>query len=344
MARALLFDRKAKLDVLAAVVSSVLALALAMTGWGVWSLVGAVLAMQAFRAVAGQIAYPCLVRPFPSLTELRGSAHFGGWVTLDRTLWFGYTSVDVAIAGRALGGSLVGVYTVALSLAVIPLDKVMSVVNEISLSAFSRMQGDRERVRDGMLRALESVSLLAFPTFFGMAVVAPELVNVCLGPRWAEAVLPLQILCLAFPFRALGLSFAPALVGTGRPRVVVENNIITLAVVAVALTIGVQWGVIGLCVGWVVGYLPVFGVVARRTLAALEIPTRQVVGPLGFSLAAALAMAAAVAVARPLAGEALPPAAVLAILVLFGAGTYGAVVLAFRPQTLQTFRALVVEK
>jgi teichuronic acid exporter len=344
MARALQFDRKAKIDVLTALVSSVSALTLAMTGWGVWSLVGAVLVMQAFRAVASQIVHPCLYRPFPSLTELRSSLHFGGWVTLDRILWFGYMSVDVAIIGRALGGSLVGVYTVALSLAAIPLDKGMSVVNDISLSAFSRMQGDRERIRHGVLRALESVSLLAFPTFFGMAVVAPELVDVCLGPKWAEAVLPLQILCLVFPFRALGLSFAPALFGTGRPRVLVENNAITLAAVAVALAIGVHWGVIGLCVGWVVGYLPVFGIVARRTLAALEIPARQVIAPLGFSLAAALAMATAVAVARTLTGETLRPAFELATLVLFGAGTYGAMVLAFRPGTLRTLRALGVEK
>lgn len=344
MARALQFDRKAKIDVLTALVSSVSALTVAMTGGGVWSLVSAVLVMQAFRAVASQIVHPCLFRPIPSLTELRGSIHFGGWVTLDRLLWFGYTSVDVAIAGRALGGALVGVYTVALSLAAIPLDKVMSLVNEISLSAFSRMQGDRERIRQAVLQALESLSLLAFPTFFGMAMVAPELVDVCLGHKWAEAVFPLQILCLVFPFRALGLFFAPALFATGRPRVVVENNVLTLAVVAVALAIGVQWGVIGLCVGWVAGYLPVFGVVTRRTLGALEIPARQMVAPLGFSLAAALAMATAVAGARTLTGEALPRAVELAVLILFGAATYGAVVLAFRPRTLQTLRALGVAK
>ena len=130
---------------------------------------------------------------------------FGSWVTLDRIIWFGYTNVDVAIAGRALGDALVGVYTVALSLASMPIDKVMSIVNEISFSAFSRMQGDRDRIRYGMLRSLESVSLLAFPTFFGMAMVAPELIETVLGPKWTGAILPLQILCIAFPFRALGV-------------------------------------------------------------------------------------------------------------------------------------------
>jgi O-antigen/teichoic acid export membrane protein len=191
-----------------------------------------------------------------------------------------------------------------------------------------------------MLRSLESVSLLAFPTFFGMAMVAPELIEAVLGPKWAGAILPLQILCIAFPFRALGVFFAPALLGTGQPRLVVENNVMTLVAVAVAMGIGVRWGVIGLCVAWVVGYVPIFVVVARRTLAALETPARQVAGTIGFSMAAALAMATALAGARTVTGEALPVAVELGILILFGAGMYGALVLAFRRQTLRTFWVL----
>jgi O-antigen/teichoic acid export membrane protein len=336
MARDLQFDRRAKIDVVTALVSSFVALALAMRGWEVWSLVGATLVMYAFRAVACQLVYPCLFLPFPALRELRGSVRFGSWVTLDRIIWFGYTNVDVAIAGRALGDTLVGVYTVALSLASMPIDKVMSIVNEISFSAFSRMQGDRERIRSGMLRSLESVSLLAFPTFFGMAMVAPELIEAVLGPKWTGAILPLQILCIAFPFRALGVFFAPALLGTGQARLVVENNLITLVAVAVAMGVGVHWGVIGLCVAWVVGYVPTFVVNARRTLTALQTPGRQVAGTIGFSMAAALAMAVAVAGARTVTGEALPVPVELAILILFGAGMYGAVVVAFRPRTLRT--------
>ena len=340
MARDLQFDRRAKIDVFTALVSSFVALVLAMRGWGVWSLVGANLALYAFRAVACQLVHPCLFLPFPAFRELRGSVRFGSWVTLDRIVWFGYTNVDVAIAGRALGDALVGVYAVALSLASMPIDKVMSIVNEISFSAFSRMQGDRDRIRDGMLRSLESVSLLAFPTFFGMAMVAPELVETVLGPKWAGAILPLQILCIAFPFRALGVFFAPALLGTGQARLVVENNVITLVAVAIAMVIGVRWGVIGLCVAWVVGYVPIFVVIARRTLAALQTPGRQVAETIAFSMAAALAMAAGVAGVRTVTGEVLPVPIELGLLTLFGAGMYGALVLAFRPRTLRMFWAL----
>lgn len=344
VARTLRFDRKAKVEALTAVVASGAAVTLALTGWGVWALVGAVLVSHAFRAVAFQVLRPCLFLPFPSLAQLRGSVHFGGWVTLDRMLWFGYTNLDVAIAGRVLGGALVGVYSVALSLASIPLDKVMSVVTEVSFSAFSRVQEDRELFRRSALRALESVSLLAFPAFLGMAVVAPEIFEVFLGPRWVVAVLPFQILCLVFPFRAVGLLFAPVLFGSGRPRVVVENNAITLGCVGIAMVIGVHWGVIGLAVGWVVGYLPAFFLVAHRTLAVLEIPVRQAVSAMGFPIAAALTMAAAVAMARPLVDDELASLGVLASLVLLGAGVYGVLLVTFRRRVLRAFWALSLGK
>jgi len=337
LVRTLRFDRKAKVDMATTLGSSVLALILAATGRGVWALVGSVLAFHVIRAVAFQIAHPCLFLPSLALTELRHTLRFGGWITLDRLLWFAFTSLDVAIAGRALGGVLVGLYSVALSLASIPVDKVMAIVNEVSFSAFSRIQDDRERLRRGVLRALETVSLLAFPTFLGMAMVAPEVVHVGLGPQWADAVLPMQILCLVMPFRAIGSLFAPALFASGQPRRGVENSAIRLGGVAVALSLGVQWGVIGLCVGWLVGYVPVFCVTARRTLATLEIPAQRAVRTMAFSVAAALTMAAAVGSVRAVVGESWPPGAVLVILSLVGAGTYGLVVVAFRPRMLQAF-------
>ena len=342
--RTLEFDRKAKIDVLTTLVSSISALTLALSGLGAWSLVGAILAGQAFRAVAFQVVRPCLFLPFLPFAALRGMVRFGGLVTLDRILWFGYTNLDMTIAGRALGRPLVGVYSVALSLASIPLNQVMSIATQVSFSAFSRSQTDPGAVRHGVLRAIESVSLLAFPTFLGMAVVAPEAVAIFLGPKWTDAVVPFQILCLTFPFRAIGVLFAPALFGTGRPRIVVENSAITLAAITVALLVGVQWGIVGLCVGWLIGYVSVFCVTAYRALSTLEILIGQAAAMIACPLAAALVMGVGLVGTRILVAEALPPAAGLASLSLLGAAIYGALMAAFRPQALRSLRTVALGK
>ena len=334
--RTLEFDRKAKIDVLATLVSSIVALTLALRGWGVWSLVAGVVAIHAIKAIAFQIVRPCLFLRLPSLALVRDMVHFGGLVTLDRILWFGYSNLDVAIAGRALGGVLVGVYSVALSLASIPIDKVMSIVTQVSFSAFSRTQNDRDAARHGMLEALAAVSLLAFPTFCGMALVAPEALLVFVGPKWSDAVVPFQILCLLFPFRALSVLFPPALFGMGRPRVAVENNAITLVSVAVALIVGVQWGIIGLCVGWLVGYVPVFCMTAYRSLSSLDIPVKQAVGVMRLPVAATVAMSVGVLGARIILAGIVSPVVELTGSILLGAGIYGAFMAAFRPQVLRS--------
>jgi hypothetical protein len=68
----------------------------------------------------------------------------------------------------------------------------------------------------------------------------------------------------------------------------------------------VHWGVVGLCVGWLAGYVPVFCVTTYRSLAMLQVPIGRAVAAMGVLLDAALAMGVGVG-ARILAAEALPP-------------------------------------
>ena len=138
--------------------------------------------------------------------------------------------------------------------------------------------------------------------------------------------------------------FAPALFGIGHPRVAVENSAIKLAGVAVALIVGVQWGLVGLCLGTLVGYIPVFCVTTYRGLATLQIPTGKAVWAIGIPLAGALAMSVGVVGARTFVADALPSVVALGGLILLGAGIYGAVMAAVRPEAVRMVWRLGAEK
>ena len=117
----------------------------------------------------------------------------------------------------------------------------------------------------------------------------------------------------------------------------VENNVITLVAVAIAMGVGVRWGVIGLCVAWVVGYVPTFVVIARRTLAPLQTPAARSPGRSRSPWRRRSRWPPGWRARGPSPAMALPVPIELAVLMLFGAGMYGALVLAFRPRTLRTF-------
>lgn len=340
-ARELRFDQKAKVDVVAGTISALATLSFAVAGFGVWSLVGGMLANHVIKAVAFQVVRPCLFIPAFSIKRAKNSIGFGGLVTLDRMLWYFYGSMDVAIAGRVLGKSLVGVYAVALSLASIPLDKIMPVITKVSFAALSLIQDDRERVRRNVLRAIQGVGLVTFPLFIGMTSVAPEFVALLLGSKWLEIVVPFQILCIVLPLKALGSLFAPALFAIGRPQVNIVNNAITLGVMSVAFLMGVQHGVIGLCVAWLVGYPVAFSISSYRAMSALGIRFGEAVSVVRVSVVGTLVMAAAVGASRAALSMVLPLPALLVSLILVGAGVYVLMVLTFSRDSLHTLQSVI---
>jgi teichuronic acid exporter len=294
LVRRLDFKTKARIDLASVLAGVAAALGLALTGLGVWALVWSLLVQHGVRAVAYNVAAPIGVLPGKLGAGFRPLATFGFVVLADRLLFYLYSQLDILIGGRVLGKEAIGIYAVALSLATVPLDKVLPVVTQVSFAAFSRIQSDPDRVRRNLMRAIQAVALVCFPAFLGLAAVAPDFVPLILGPRWLGLILPLQLLCLVLPFKALGALFPPVLFGIGRPGVNVGNVVLSVVVMTVALLIGVRYGIIGLCLAWVIAFPCVLVVVLRRSLRALGLTTRDLLERAALPVIASLTMAGVV--------------------------------------------------
>ncbi|MEJ0072311.1 MAG: oligosaccharide flippase family protein [Pseudomonadota bacterium] len=89
--RALDFRLKAYIDTLAQLAGSLVTLALAWLGYGVWALVWGVLATSAVKAVGFTAATRFYVWPSFSLRGMRQIISFGGLLTAERVFWFFYS-------------------------------------------------------------------------------------------------------------------------------------------------------------------------------------------------------------------------------------------------------------
>jgi teichuronic acid exporter len=148
LVREMNFRAPAVVSVASDVTAAVIALALAFLGFGVWTLVLSNLAGVFTRTIGFNIASPYLKRPSFRFTEFAAMAKFGGYVTANRILWYVYSKSDTFIVGKMMGKTLLGYYSVALELASLPLAKVGSIVNQVALPAYSRIQDDRTKVRN----------------------------------------------------------------------------------------------------------------------------------------------------------------------------------------------------
>ena len=319
------------LEMAGGIVSAVAVVTLAYTGHGVWSLLlGGMLGGGVKAAGFLVITREYWVWPSLEFALVRPLLSYGAFRTLEVLAWIAFTSADVLIIGRLLGPADLGLYSVALNFAGMPLNKIAPIINSVAFPAFAIAQGNPREVRFYALKATRLMSLIAVPVFFGISAVAPEIVDLVFGPRWAAAEPMLAVLALAMTFRAILLVLPNFLIGIGDARAGFWCTLSGAVLFPPAFAIGCTWGIEGVCYAWLIGYPVIF--VINALIAArygglsvgtlLAIPVRPFI--------AGAVMIAAVAIARQYV---IGPEWVHAgMLVATGAVTYGAVLLlAFRP-------------
>lgn len=341
LSRGIDFKRKSIVEFAASALSALSVLAFAAAGLGVWALVAGRLLNLLLQAVGLNLVRPFLKLPLLSFQAASHLMRFGGLHTLTAILWSLYSQADIIVAGRAFDAETLGYYAIGLHLASLILVKVMPLLNEVALPAYARLQHDPSAVAYYFLKVVRLASLPTFPAFVGLASVAPEFVRLVLGPRYEAAIVPLTLLCTLMPLRLVSNLFPAAIFAMGRPSVEVANNLFGAIVMPVAFVTGVQWGLLGLCLAWLVGYPIVFVYQLHRSAPAIHVRTLDVLRATGPMLSGALLMALAVWGAKRLPLEVLGGVGELVLLVLVGIIVYAGYIWALHRELAQEAFAVV---
>ena len=334
------FKALALRTLIASLVGGAVGIAMALSGFGVWSLVGERLGNCLSQTVLVWLAarwrpkidfsWPLFLRIWP----------FGRPLTISRVLAALDNYGQDFVIGTVIGPQGVGFYRIAMQLQTVIIQLSIVPLTKVALPSFARLQDEPARLADAYVQAAHLASLTALPLFFGAAVVAPDILILVFGNQWQPTVLVVQILCLAAPLHAVLYFYEPALIGVGRTRELLHARIVQtstgLGSAAAAAPFGVAWVALGNVLR--------MAVVAVYVLPLLErvvgVPVRRMlldqVGP----LLAALAMASGVLALRwQLAGWS--PLPLLLLSVAAGALLYGTVVLLLLPHSRRLLRRIL---
>ena len=304
---------------------------LATIGYSYWSLVWAFMA----RHLVMMLAYLPRYGHIPWFTMptagARQSARFGVKVTLNRLSFFVLQNSPAAIIGKMLGTTIVGYYNMAFQLAVMPIDKIASVFNQVTFPAIARVHKDRvDDARYLFLQTHRYLLLLVQPALIGLALVAPDLIPLLLTEKWNPVVPVLQIFCLLNILRLSSMIFAPVLSGRNRPELVLTVTVVGLALLPAAVFIGTRMGLIGVMIAWVLVQPILFSISLRFLMRELDLGFWEFVASWIPATVASTGMTVAVLVAQALLSE-QGAGLSMAVAILVGVLSYAAVlVLVFR--------------
>ncbi|SOB88355.1 Membrane protein involved in the export of O-antigen and teichoic acid [Sphingomonas guangdongensis] len=340
LARAMDFRRQAAVNLLSATAGAIAALAGALAGLGVWTLVLAPLVLFTTRAIGMMSAARAWMWPSFDFRGAGSMARYGGLMASAQLFWFLQSQADVFIAGRSFDAHTLGIYTTSLFLAQIFVSKFVPALNDVAFSAYARLQDTPEAVARAFLTSVQLILLVAMPLYLGLAVTARPLVAVVLGEQWLATGPVVALLALAMPFMTVQQLFAPACDARGRPGISARNAATGAVVLGAGFLAGAQGGLTGLALAWVIAYPLFLLICAHRTLPAIGVSARELLAAAVVPAGAASAMAAVVLAVSALLPE-LPALPTLAVLIAVGAATYAAILFGFARETTARAIALV---
>lgn len=316
------FRKRSLLDLSATIIASTTTLVMALAGAGVWALVAGTLVSQFLKTIGLNWIAPFLHRPEFSVQGMRTLLRFGGQITATQILWLFSSQVDMMICGRWLGKEAAGFYAVAMHIASLPSQRVLGIINQVAFPAFSRMQDNVGKMAENLLLGIRLLSFFAFPLMWGISSIAPELVDVILGAKWAASTIPLQVLGLIMPIRMIS-NFIPAAVqGMGRSDILLRNSIYAAVILPIAFLIGVNWGLLGVSLTWLVASPLLFIQAMFRILPALGLRMSQLLMAIRPAFGVGVIMYIAVAATRYFLLDGQGVVLRLWVLIMVGALTY----------------------
>jgi teichuronic acid exporter len=336
--RDLKFKSISLIELTSTIIGSLSVLALALSGFGVWALVVGNLIKPALNTILLLKVTRFRMLPKFNFAGLGSVLSFGTKVSAAQIVWYISSNFDVFLIGRVLGKEVLGIYSVASNLALLPTNKIMSLSNQIAFAAYSRIQDEHVRVRKYFQESVTLAALMFFPVCWGMSAIADDLVTVVLGPKWQQGAIVLRIITLGIPYRTFVLLMDPMVTGLGESGLSLRNTLTTVFILSAAMTIGIHWDLIGLCIGWLIGAMIAATINLNRNLRLLSMTYTQLITIVFPSMLSACVMYLVVLLVQtgPLGG--ISAAMRLPLETALGAVVYGGLILILnRPVLIRSF-------
>ena len=252
------FKTKTKASLISAIVSGVIGIAMAFSGFGVWALVG--------QMVARSLLYTILLWIFnkwlPSLEFSRNSFSYMwgfGWKLLVSGLLDDiWKQLYQVVVGKFYSPATLGHYTRANDYANIFSSNLTSVIRRVSYPVLAEIQDDRGRMIQAYRKIIKITMFLTLVCMFSLGAISETLIYCLIGSQWNTAATFLPLICISmslYPLHAINLNMLQVL---GRSDIFlyleIIKKVIAIAPICIGIFVGIYWMLVASIVVGVISF------------------------------------------------------------------------------------------
>lgn len=231
------------------VISGILGYFLAISGYGIWSLIFAAL-IQAFIET---IQYWVLSTWRPSglikLSIISPHLKFGYKLTVSSLLNSIISNLQSIVIGKYFSPNFVGLYNRANTFKQFPSELIVNIVGKVSQPVFAQMQDDNEKLKKSYKIILQTSFCFVAPILLYIAFFAKPFFLFVLTDKWSGVIGFFRILCLSgilYPIHVFNLHILNI---KGRSDLNLKLEIIKAILTIVTISISLEFGVLGILYG-----------------------------------------------------------------------------------------------
>jgi O-antigen/teichoic acid export membrane protein len=242
------------IEIIAIPVAGIIAVAMALGGAGVWSLVGLYLCGDIVRTTTVWHLSSWRPRCRFRFAAVKGLLKFGQHLTGSNIVGYCAQNFHKLVIGRQIGSSALGIYNLSDHLMRVPLTNITGIAGAVMFPALSELQSNVDSAKSAYLRANRMIALVTFPMTLGLCALAEPAVLTIYGDKWNAAISIIQVLCLAGLAQSVYGTAPWIFLSRGRPDILFRLSVLSLLVRGAGVLIGMHWGLLGIAWAYVLGH------------------------------------------------------------------------------------------
>ncbi len=281
--RELRFKELTLRSLISRIAGAVVGIALAYSGYGVWSLVAQALTTGGVATAILWITEVWRPRLRFSTSHLRQLGEIGVPILATQIVSAASGRIYNIVIGYFLGITAAGYWNVALRVTETLTAVLAQAAGQVGLSVFSRRQSELRVLREGFYFATQMSCLLSVPLFVSLIVLADVFVKVVFGDRWLPVVPIIQIIAFGSLVYCPSMIADIVLYALGQPRWSLIRSCAQLLLSGLGVLIFYQSTLTVIAIVWVGIYLltlPLMFIALRRYIGLdFRVLTRSVAVP-----------------------------------------------------------------
>ncbi len=244
-----------KISITANIASGIVAILMAYTGYGVWSLV--------IRNLTNILARNLLIwyynkwRPILvfSIESFKEMFNFGSKLLFTGLLNRIFENLYYFVIGKYFSAQQLGFYTRAESFAQLPSTNIYSVINRVSYPILAKIQDDNIQLKNYIKKLSIVTMYISFFFMFIFIISAEELVITVLGTKWIQSAEYLRLLCIVYifyPVQVLNLNLIDV---KGYSNITLKLAFMKKALILPIIYIGIIYGIRIMILGMIINTL-----------------------------------------------------------------------------------------